>query len=62
MDKNKYSLLECFVDIQNDPTARSLDEQKATHNSDKKYFFEVFLSRSFKIGGSITKLLNQFDD
>ncbi len=28
----------------------------------EKYIFEVFLSKSFKIGGSITKLLNQFDD
>ncbi len=28
----------------------------------KKYIFEIFLSRSFEMGGSITKLLNQFDD
>ncbi len=29
---NEYLLLECFVDIQKDPTAISLDEQKAVHN------------------------------
>ncbi len=31
-------------------------------NVKKVYFLGVFLSRSFEIGGRITKLLNQFDD
>ncbi len=32
------------------------------HPNIKKNVFEVFLPRSFEIGGSIAKLLNQFDD
>ncbi len=32
VDGNKYLLLECFIDMQKDHTALSLDEQKATHN------------------------------
>ncbi len=33
IDRNKYLLLKCFVHVQKDHTAVSLDEQKATHNS-----------------------------
>ncbi len=29
VDRNKHILLECFIDIQKDSTAKSLDEQKA---------------------------------
>ncbi len=32
INRNEYLLLKCFVDIQKDPTAISLDKQKATHN------------------------------
>ncbi len=32
VDKSEYLLLECFVDVQKDPTAISLDYQKAIHN------------------------------
>ncbi len=32
INRNEYLLLECFVDIQKEHTAISLDEQKAVHN------------------------------
>ncbi len=32
VDENEYLLLKCFVDIQKDPTAISLDDQKAVYN------------------------------
>ncbi len=32
VDGNECLLLECFIDIQKDHTAISLDEQKAVHN------------------------------
>ncbi len=40
----------------------NLELIKTKRKGVKKYIFEVFLSRSFEIGGSITKMLNQFDD
>ncbi len=36
VDEAKHLLLECFVDVQKDPTGISLDEQKAIHN-DREY-------------------------
>jgi len=32
VDRNKYLLLECFVDAQKDNTTISLDPQKSVHN------------------------------
>ncbi len=40
---NNYLLLECFVDVQKDPTAISLEEQKAVYNSQK--YLHLYYSR-----------------
>ncbi len=32
VDRNEYLLLECFVDVQKDNIAISLDKQKSVHN------------------------------
>ncbi len=32
VDRNEYLLLECFVDVQKDNMAISLDKQKSAHN------------------------------
>ncbi len=42
VDRNKYLLLECCIDIQKDPTAISLDDQKAVHN-DQEYMSHTTL-------------------
>ncbi len=42
VDGNEYLLLECFIDVQNNPPAISMDEQKSVHNG-QKYLHETTL-------------------
>ncbi len=40
MDGNKYLLLDCFVDVQKDPTAISQEEQNAINNG-REYLWHL---------------------